>query len=269
MTCWLAGRGPGRPGAALAGAGPRRAGRAGRGERGGQVHAAGRAARLRPARRRDGPGGRCGPRRRRPRAVARPDRLGAATRCAAARQRRRQRRARRARCLRRRGSRRVGAGRGRGHRPAADARRGRRRAFGRGTAARRAGHGHSCGPSGAPGCSCSTSPPPTSTARPGTACSPVCAGSRPAAACCWSCTTAALAAAADRVVRMNPRRCRSSGRARRHGTSQALRWRWRRDPARTCRRHGAPAARLRRPRPRPLRRGVARSACWPSSAWSS
>ena len=50
--------GPGRPGAGLAGAGPRRAGGAGRSERGRQVDAAGRAARLRPARCGNGPGGR-------------------------------------------------------------------------------------------------------------------------------------------------------------------------------------------------------------------
>ena len=162
----------------------------------------GRAARLRPAGCRNGPGGRRGPRRRRPRAVARPDRLGAATSCAAARQRRRQRRARRGRCLCRRGSAGVGLGRGRGHRSrsgcSARTAPGCRR--GNGSASR--WHGRSCGPSAARACCCSTSRPRTSTARPATACSPGCAGSAAGRCALLVVHDRALAAAADRVVRV-------------------------------------------------------------------
>ena len=105
-----------RPGRAclhadLARAGPRRAGRADRRERDRQVDVAGRAARLRATRCRDGPGGRRGPRRHRSRAMAGADRVGPAARRAAARLGGRQRRARGGRCLRRRGATGHGAGR--------------------------------------------------------------------------------------------------------------------------------------------------------------
>ena len=117
--------------------GRRRAGRPDRAERGRQVDAAGRAARLRPARRGTVRVGEVDLADVDLDAVARPDRLGAAVArpCCPARWPRTSRSGRAGR-LRRRGARRHGAGRRGGHRPRAGARRGRRRAVRRGTPAR-------------------------------------------------------------------------------------------------------------------------------------
>ena len=197
--------------------------------------------------------------------MAGPDRLGSATRRAAARLRRRQRRARGERCLRRRGSRALALAAAEDIDPRAGAWRGRRRAFGRGTAAHRAGPGVPAGGAGRRPAAARRAHRPPGRPDPRPRARGPAPGRRRAAACCWSCTTARLAAAADRIVRVphprlhDQRAARRPARAGASGGGGAV--------TRPAAWHGAPPAPFAAP-DRPRFAAAVAWACWPSSASS-